>query len=144
MFRNLIPGIFAAFRVLEHQTVLIRNGKIIAIRPSLTLPPEVRRIDGSGKFLTPGLIDGHVHLMSPDDLISYLAYGVTTVVNMSGTPADLKMRREVRTGSRLGPNLYTAGPTIDGYPPLNEVFVTAETPEKGAALVIDHKRAGCD
>jgi imidazolonepropionase-like amidohydrolase len=171
MLRNLIPGIFVALllcnalaqkpspdlaitdvnvipmdteRVLEHQTVLIRNGKIIAIRSSLTLPPGARRIDGTGKFLTPGLIDGHVHLMSPDDLISYLAYGVTTVVNMSGTPADLKMRHEVRRGARLGPNIYTAGPTIDGYPPLNEVFVTAETPEQGVALVIDHKRAGYD
>jgi imidazolonepropionase-like amidohydrolase len=139
---NVVP--MDTERILERQTVLIRNGRIVAIGPSVAIPRDARRIDGSGKFLMPGLIDAHVHLMSPDDLISYLAYGVTTVVNMSGTPADLRLRREVRKGTLLGPNIYTAGPTIDGYPPLNEVFVTAESPEQGAALVVDHKRAGYD
>ena len=133
-----------AERVLEHQTVLIRDGKISSIGPSLAVPPGVRKISGRGRFLTPGLIDAHVHLMSADDLISYLAYGVTTVVNMSGTPSDLALRRDVRSRQRLGPNIYTAGPTIDGYPPLNEIFVSAETPEQGAAIVAAHKRAGYD
>ena len=133
-------------RVLDHQTVLIRDGKVLAIGPpeSVTIPAGTQRIEGRGKFLMPGLIDAHVHLMSPDDLISYLAYGVTTVVNMSGTPADLKLRAEVRNGSRLGPDIYTAGPTIDGYPPLNEVFITAMTPTQGDALVVDLKHQGYD
>jgi len=133
-----------AERVLPHQTVLIGSGKIISIAPSGSSKPpaSTRKIDGRGKFLMPGLIDAHVHLMSPDDLISYLAYGVTTVVNMSGTPSDLALRSDVRSGKRFGPNIYTAGPTIDGYPPLNEIFVTAETPEQGDAIVSDHKRAG--
>jgi imidazolonepropionase-like amidohydrolase len=139
---NVIP--MDTERILEHQTVLIRNGKIAAIRSSLAIPPGATKINGNGKFLMPGLIDAHVHLMSADDLISYLAYGVTTVVNMSGTPADLELRRKVRSGVLVGPSIYTAGPTIDGYPPLNEVFVTAETPEQGAALVADHKREGYD
>lgn len=131
-------------RTLRHQTVIIRDGKISEIGPSATIeiPREAERIAGKDKFLMPGLIDAHVHLMSPDDLISYLAFGVTTVVNMSGTPSDLKMAGEVRKGQLLGPNIYTAGPTIDGYPPLNEVFVTAETPPQGDALVVSHKKAG--
>ena len=53
-----------AERVLEHQTVLIRDGKIASIGSSLAVPPGVRKISGRGRFLTPGLIDAHVHLMS--------------------------------------------------------------------------------
>src|ERR1700733_2372189 len=133
-------------RILEHQTVIIQDAKIINIRPYATgdIPEGSEQIDGKGKFLMPGLIDAHVHLMSPDDLISYLAFGVTTVVNMSGTPSDLKRQKDVREGRQLGPNIYTAGPTIDGYPSLNEIFVTAETPAEGDAIVVDHKKAGYD
>src|SRR5437870_854488 len=83
-------------RILEHQTVIIQGAKITSIRPYVTgdIPERSKRIDGNGRFLMPGLIDAHVHLMSPDDLISYLAFGVTTVVNMSGTPSDLKLRED--------------------------------------------------
>ena len=133
-------------RKLEHQTVIIREGKISRIGPYTTepIPDRAEQISGKGKFLMPGLIDAHVHLLSPDDLISYLAYGITTVVNMSGTPSDLKIRDEVQKGLLLGPNVYTAGPTIDGYPPLNEIFVTAETPQQGDDIVVSNKRAGYD
>jgi hypothetical protein len=42
-------------------------------------------IDGSGKYLLPGLIDMHVHLGdNEDDLLLYLVNGVTTIRNMWG------------------------------------------------------------
>jgi len=63
---------------------------------------------------------------------------------MSGTPSALKLREEVRKGRELGPNIYTAGPTIDGYPPLNEVSLTAETPQQGDEIVVSNKNAGYD
>ena len=43
---------------IEHATVLIRDGRIAAVGTSVTVPAEATRIDASGKWITPGLIDG--------------------------------------------------------------------------------------
>ena len=49
--------------VLDHQTVLISNGRIttIAVSSAVRVPARAQRIDGRGKFLMPGLADMHVH-----------------------------------------------------------------------------------
>ncbi len=43
---------------LEHATVLIRNGTIAAVGANVSIPPEATRIDATGKWITPGLING--------------------------------------------------------------------------------------
>lgn len=43
---------------LEHATVLIQAGKIAAVGTNVTVPPDATRIDATGKWVTPGLIDG--------------------------------------------------------------------------------------
>jgi imidazolonepropionase-like amidohydrolase len=43
---------------LEHATVLIQGGKITAVGTSVTIPADATRIDATGKWVTPGLIDG--------------------------------------------------------------------------------------
>lgn len=132
-------------RVLEDRTVVIRDGKVDRISAGDQTPPTgAVQINGRGKYLIPGLADLHVHLFSSDDLPAYLFYGVTTVLNMDGGPAHLKWRSQVRDGKLLGPTIYTAGHTIDGWPPLNEMFLTAETPDQGGAIVREQKRAGYD
>src|ERR1700730_107931 len=45
---------------LLHADVVIRNGRIAEIGADLAAGPRARRIDGSGRFLIPGLIDSHV------------------------------------------------------------------------------------
>lgn len=47
---------------LEGADVLLRDGKIEAIGSHLSIPAEATRVDGRGKWLTPGLIDIHSHL----------------------------------------------------------------------------------
>jgi hypothetical protein len=47
---------------LPHATVVIRSGRIAQIGTGLVAGPHARRIDGSGRFLIPGLIDSHVHV----------------------------------------------------------------------------------
>ena len=51
--------------------------------------------------------------------------------------------RASATGALLGPTIYTASHTVDGYPPLNEMFVTAERADE-AATVRESKQAGYD
>jgi imidazolonepropionase-like amidohydrolase len=133
-------------RIFADQTVVVRGGKIVEIDRSESVPhiKHARQIDSSGKYLMPGLADLHVHLFSPDDFLSYAAYGVTTVLNMNGEPAHLRWREQVRRGTVLGPTIYSASPTVDGLPPLNEMFVTEEKPSDAAAFVSESKRAGYD
>ena len=43
---------------IEQATVLIRDGKIAAVGTDVTIPADATRIDGTGKWVTPGFIDG--------------------------------------------------------------------------------------
>ena len=110
-------------RVERGQTVLTRGDRIAAIGPrsAVTVPDDAIVIQGAGRYLTPGLTDAHVHLEGdgtafggrsrPDfgDAPLYLAYGVTTVLNLRGTPEHLDWRRQIETGELVGPTIYTSG-----------------------------------
>ena len=57
-------------RIVPHQTVIVRDGRIAAIgaTETLSLPAGALRIDGRGKYLMPGLADMHAHiLINPSD-----------------------------------------------------------------------------
>src|SRR5258708_22806026 len=71
-------------RVLPHQTVLVRSGKITDVGPtsSVHLPPGTVVIDGRDKFLMPGMADMHTHVDRKEMLPLFLSSGVTTVLNM--------------------------------------------------------------
>ena len=47
---------------IENGTVLIRNGKIVAVGANVAIPAEAQRIDASGKWVTPGLINAATQL----------------------------------------------------------------------------------
>ncbi len=131
-------------QILNDQNVIVQGGRILHIGPAneLSVSKDAVLINGSGKYLIPGLADLHVHLYSADDLLSYVANGVTTVMNMDGSAMHLGWREQVRRGTLLGPTIYTVGHTTDGLPPLNEMFLTAETPEQARGLVREQKQAG--
>jgi hypothetical protein len=134
-------------RILSHQTVLVEDGHILEIGPLKTVrvPPGAKRIDGRGLFLLPGLADMHVHLMEPDAYFPlFLANGVTTVRNTSGGPEMSALRERVKNGTLLGPTVYTAGPILDGSPPVWEGSDVVVTPEQARSAVGKQKRAGYD
>src|SRR5690606_7600354 len=76
--------------VLPEQSVVVRDGQIVAVGPtsSVEVPVDAEIIDGTGRFLIPGLIDMHVHFVDRNELEMFLAYGVTTVRNMGDFPED--------------------------------------------------------
>ena len=47
---------------MDNATVLIRDGRIVAVGPGVSVPGEATRIDARGKWVTPGLIDGGTQL----------------------------------------------------------------------------------
>lgn len=125
-------------RILYNQTVIVRDGIIseIGAAETIKVPADALRIDGkTNLFLMPGLADMHSHLRYDGDLLLYVANGVTTVRNMSGSPEHLKWREEIEKEEVLGPTIYTAGPILKG-----EVKNAAEAQR----IVNEQKNAGYD
>jgi len=94
--------------MLADQTVLVEQGVITYLGPQITPPADFQIIDGAEKFLIPGLVDSHVHLwQSPNDLLLYLANGVTHIKEMNGSEEHLQWKSEIQTG-RPGPDMFVA------------------------------------
>ncbi|MEP6573976.1 MAG: amidohydrolase family protein [Gemmatimonadota bacterium] len=52
----------AAGPEIQHGSVLVRDGKIVAVGADVTPPADAVIVDGTGKFVTPGIIDTHSHI----------------------------------------------------------------------------------
>ena len=104
-------------RVLAHQVVLVKGGRIDQIGPleSVHVPAAAAVIDGRGKFLLPGLADMHVHVDRKEMLPLFLSSGVTTVLNMGlASPEFVIVTRGEVVGRLLpGPRIFAAF-MIDG------------------------------
>ena len=111
--------------LISGQNVLIENGLITAIDSVLNIPSEVKVIDGSGKYLIPGLIDTHVHLFqSQNDLLLYLANGVTEIRELIGEEDHLEWRDQIEKGEKLGPKMFVASPRLGSFEPLEGWFMS--------------------
>jgi imidazolonepropionase-like amidohydrolase len=133
-------------QVLTRHTVLVRDGQIVAVGPAgaVEVPAGAVRIDGTGRYLMPGLAEMHAHIPSPQageaamerTLFLYLAGGVTTIRGMLGHPAHLALRESTARGEVLGPRVFTSGPSFNGN--------SAPTPEVAVRMVREQQQAGYD
>jgi hypothetical protein len=107
--------------ILARHTVVVRGDRIAGVGPiaSTPVPDDAVVVDGAGRYLVPGLTDAHVHLAGTvfgpgrpqfGDAPLYLAYGVTTVMNLGGTPEHLEWRRHIIAGELVAPTIYTSPP----------------------------------
>lgn len=108
----------AAPVTIADATVVITGDRITTIGPaaSTVIPKHARIVDGTGKFLMPGLIDMHAHSSKAraSALGLFVANGVTTIRDMGGDHDEvLRWRREIRDGSRVGPRMFIAGPYLE-------------------------------
>jgi imidazolonepropionase-like amidohydrolase len=133
-------------KLLASQDVLITNGNIAAIGKNLKTTMSAQTIDGTGKWLMPGLVDAHVHFFQsgglytrPDaiDLRKYKPYqkevdwahqnmetflrrytsaGITTVIDVGATPNFLRQRDTFRNKS-YAPVIYMTGPLLTTWEP---------------------------
>jgi imidazolonepropionase-like amidohydrolase len=134
--------------VLRDQSVRIVDGVIdtIAATDAISISREMKVIDGGGGYLLPGLVDAHVHLNDEGELPSYLVHGVTTVVNMRGSPAHLALADSVAAGQVVGPWIVTSGPLVDGDPPIWDPPGTTvvTSPAQAREAVASQAEAGYD
>ncbi len=149
--------------ILRDRTVVVRDG-IIASVDSGDAPVSgaVTAVDGRGKYLMPGLCDMHVHVgddavrtateaeipaairRTQGELLVYLRAGVTCVRNMSGSPFHLALRRELDSGSMLGPRFFTTTPIVDGDPAVWPFATKLKDAAQARDLVQSFKASGYD
>jgi len=110
-------------------------------------------VNGTGKFLIPGLWDMHVHMVFGDwfphakqvTLPLFIANGITGVRDMGGELEVLQQwRKEISAGTLLGPRIVMSGPMLDGPQPRFPSSVAIKTAEDGRRAVDDLKQRGAD
>ena len=150
---NIIP-MTEDNKVIEKANVVIHNKKILSINDSI--PVNATIIDGTDKWLIPGLIDMHVHNLADvrmssnyptkgatlfmdnqDFMLLYVANGVTTTFELSGRVEHFGQRNEIINGKVIGPRIALAY-LVDG----GESGNTANTPNDGRQTVRLAKQQG--
>lgn len=134
-------------------SVLIVDGKI----QSISQPSEAKRVsdaivvDARGKFLIAGLWDMHVHALSknePDRFFPmFIANGVTGIRDMGGDialPQIAQLKKEIANGSRLGPEIFAAGPILEGEHPFWPFSIAVKSPDDGRRSVASLVGEGAD
>jgi cytosine/adenosine deaminase-related metal-dependent hydrolase len=124
---RVIDGTGASAR--EGQTVVVRDGNIVALGPSAStaIPDGALRLDLAGKTVLPGLVMVHEHLFYPagsgtygnytESFVRlYLAGGVTSMRtggNMNGL-AELNIKKAIDRGDKAGPWIDATAPYLNG------------------------------
>jgi imidazolonepropionase-like amidohydrolase len=112
---------------VDNATILVRDGRVVAVGPAVTIPAGAERVSLAGKTVIPGLVNAHGHVgntvgleqghYSADnvlkDLRTYAAYGVTTVFSLGDDQAaGFAARDAQRTAALDHSRLYVAGPVL--------------------------------
>ena len=128
-------------------TVVVSGNIIAAAGPAVTLPKNANAIDGTGKFIIPGLWDMHAHHQATgaESAELFVANGVVGTRDMG---ADLEfilpLRDKIKRGELLGPEILAAGPILDDRPadwPFRRRVTTADEARRA---VRDLRTAGVD
>ena len=142
--------------VRENQTVIFDGDEIVAVNNSDVATDVAVVIDGTDKFLIPGLWDFHVHLSYDDRFTKsmpalFLSYGITSVRDTGGLMHKmLPIVEEMRAEDALAPRVYFAGPLLDGQfvvydgDSRPEIGTRNATPDEAKAMVADLKAQGVD
>ena len=140
-------------QMLPSQSVVIEDGRIQAVGPSVPIPQGAQVIDGQGQFLIPGLIDAHVHLVHLSDrtqvtgeefLPLFLGAGVTSVRSTGDTVEPQKrIAQYADQHPELCPRVFMASPLIDGDPPFHkDVGLAVTKVDQVPKLVEELQQAG--
>ena len=117
---NVIP--MSSDIVIAQQSVVVVDDKIAKIGhvDTIPVPKGAAIIDGTDRFLIPGLAEMHAHVTSTDasdvERLStlFIANGITTIRGMLGQPSHLALREQFASGEVWGPRLVTSGPSLNG------------------------------
>jgi imidazolonepropionase-like amidohydrolase len=143
---------------MPEMTVVVQGNRIAEIGKSgeVQIPDDAQVVDGSGKFLIPGLWDMHVHLFNNVSAPGtnnketyfplFIANGVTGVRDMFTDADDLEIVREWRSemeaGGLIAPRIAPGSSIIDGVPVYQRNSVGVTNAEEARQAVRTFKAAG--
>ncbi|HXY68460.1 MAG TPA: amidohydrolase family protein [Gemmatimonadales bacterium] len=133
-------------------TVVVRGARIETVgdADAIVAPAGSRVIDGTGRFLLPGLWDVHAHTGGDGPTLqAMVASGVTGVRDMGGDIVPLaEARRRIAAGELPGPRLVIAGPLLRGPKSASDASDAESwvirTPEEGRQSVRRLRSMGVD
>ena len=139
------------------QTVLIDGDRIVLVGPSDSIYfSAAEMIDGTGKFLIPGLWDMHVHLTFDERFTAtmpemFIRYGITSVRDTGGLMEKVApVVERMRARGAIAPRVFFSGPLLDGttvvYDGVDAPEIGVPNPEAGTARsrVAELKSQGVD
>ena len=129
------------------QTVVISGNRISEVKASGDARPQAgaKVVNGTGKYLIPGLWDMHVHgTRFNSTLPLYIANGVTGVREMFGPPDANKFRANLAAKHLIAPHIYLASPIVDGKPPVWPDSIAVRTADEARRAVDEQKQRGAD
>lgn len=133
-------------KLLPPQDLLVINGSITAIEKNIKTPASAETIDGTGKWLMPGLVDAHVHFFQTGGLYTrpdaidlrkdkpyereiewahqnmenflrrYTSAGVTSVIDV-GSTANFLRQRDTFRNKLYAPAVYMTGSLLTTWEP---------------------------
>ncbi|MFH4966420.1 amidohydrolase family protein [Gaetbulibacter sp. M235] len=127
--------------ILVDKMVYINKGIIEKIADTIqALGVEI--LDAKNKYLTPGLIDMHVHVWDRYELGLYLSNGVTAVRNLWGMPMHLRIKEDVNDDEIISPIFMTTGPKLTGREFIGDDNLNLTNPNEAKIKVISYKNRG--
>ncbi|MGH7694345.1 MAG: amidohydrolase family protein, partial [Gemmatimonadaceae bacterium] len=148
-------------RLLRGQAVLVKGDRIVGVAPAarVRFSTNARVVDGTGKYLIPGLWDMHAHIGfsgNPPllELPLFTAHGVTGI-RVMGAPRELPLLARLRqlqtataAGTLTGPRvLAIASWAVNGEAGISDTlpqFFKTRTRDEGRALAQYFKQSGYD
>lgn len=99
---------------IEHGSILIRDGKIAEVGPSVKAPKDAQVIDAAGQFVIPGIIDCHSHIAA--ESINEGSVSVSSMVTMEEVlnPEDIDIYRDLAGGVTAANILHGSANSIGG------------------------------
>jgi imidazolonepropionase-like amidohydrolase len=99
---------------IRNGTLVLRDGKIAAVGQNVQIPAGAEVIDGTNKFVSPGIIDAHSHIAN--DAINEGGTSVSSMVNMRDVldPTDLAIQRDVAGGLTIANIRHGSANSIGG------------------------------
>ena len=99
---------------INNGTIVLRDGKIAALGTNVQVPSGATVVDGTGKFVTPGLIDAHSHI--GNDAINEGATAVSSMTDMGQVlnPTNVAIQRDLAGGLTTANILHGSANPIGG------------------------------
>lgn len=132
-------------KIQVNKSILIHNGRIQNITHSTIQNPSmsIKVINGNGGYITPGLIDMHVHMYEKAAFTLALSHGVTHVRILNGVPDQLIWRDQITTGELIGSSATVSSPIISAY---EDAYLhhTVHTADQAKTAVKKYQSQGYD